>query len=1646
MIDPVLISQAAIGVLARRMAVAHAPKVGVTINGHPYVGGEFIPGMTQDEVDKAAGGSSPPDADLHEVLMARQDVDSLLKAVDSFPEGARRSEAVAAIREFNPKYDEMHVFRDGDGAVVGVATAWSEPDVGSQADELPEGKYIKIRNMASARPGVGRKMVASIATSAANRGAGVYLTSLESSEGFYEKLGFHRSVGATYYLTSGEAGRISQSAMAMAVVRAPKGGVVLDGFFYRGGRFVPGYSQGDVDKAAGKSPSKKGVAGKRGNAGSRGTGSKYGENGDVEVRVGGKSMLVTKDEYAAHEDYKKNGVRSKAFKKWFGDWESSPRSSSKVVRKDGIPDKASRYSRAVDDDGNPMVVFHGTTHQFDVFDITKANIDNHFGKGFYFSSSGDDSDSNYGRIGPDLQARIDNMTDYLAGRLLDGEYDGIVSQEEYGRHADDGSDWTDVARDVAESMLVGDSPRVEKCYLNIRNPFVLGKSSSATRFDIDYNVIDGSDEDDPEYDYDNPVGLGADLIHQIQVQAEKYETDGGDPVDVFALIEDLGLSPGESPGSDELVRKFFMSPHSMVYTVDDRGDMKYASSQFLNDIVRGMGFDGVIYEDASDWFPRMSGVSKGTRHYVVFDPLQVKSVDNLGTFSTTDESIRMAVAHAPKGGVTVDGMFYPGGEFIPGKSQAEVDAAIASQASGGSVPAATSPGSWKSSVSPEEFISARNATSRPGFLSPLAPGDIANHKLFLSEDGTHGSAVSPEGDIQNVFNNGGPKGAGVECMLSAIGHGGKTLDCFDGYLPKFYTQFGFTEVGRMKFNRDYAPPGWDYEKYGEPDVVFMSLTKRGDENAIRSRVSGPKEQWEKHSASSQYYSDWDLAKSDSRRAADSPGGGGRQGMAVRRKERAIDPGAGKVHRRVVGMAVAHAPRGGVTMDGVFYVGGQFVPGHTQSEVDDASAGQSDILSEEHDGMTESEVAIKDWEENGFHAKSFKDWFGDWENNPEGASKAVASDGLPNEQFAAAKVYHGRGVQFFSFDKSKSGKNGTVVGRGFYFAENARIARTYAQTQGGDVVECYLNVRNPFIFEDEPAPEVIESFRESVGSSEGVSKINNQKRFDGLIQRRIASGEKVTGYDVWWAYSYVEYGARNFGDVLRSLGFDGLCHQSKDAYGTPLEPKSSEHSYGKCWLVFEPTQIKATDNIGTFDKNNADIRMAIAHAPKGGVSIGGSRYAGGEFIPGEVMDSATPEDRAEVSGHGGDKPSPETTEKPGSRSVRGDDMRKRQRDAAVRFAGMLRENEFTEKAKETYEKAKLAHGKWAANMRRGALSRAAKTQNKIIALQKKRRELIDSVYSESELEKRQADINIANKAAAEIEEKMASEGKSASEIAEAVRPIIDSAWNWTDSHENIIEARRLNRECDVLRKKLKEEFLSGYAVEHPRGINTSFGSGTAFGKRSRADGDPGMQDSISAPEVASKAINDISKLLGSIYEGAEWFDKASHDHIGPLRVNFMTLGGSARQRGYCDGHKDGSGRVQCDIALTKEYGEGLVWHEIGHAIEASSPHAYEACRGFWAKRTKQEDAVPLAEAYPDGGYEDDEEGNGDDFAKGLGDEFESDEMRKRRARYAGKIYPYNSEILSMGMEQLTIDPVRFAKNDPEYFDLVMMCLTGRAREW
>ncbi|MDR0397799.1 MAG: hypothetical protein LBH36_01280 [Candidatus Nomurabacteria bacterium] len=126
-----------------------------------------------------------------------------------------------------------------------------------------------------------------------------------------------------------------------------------------------------------------------------------------------------------------------------------------------------------------------------------------------------------------------------------------------------------------------------------------------------------------------------------------------------------------------------------------------------------------------------------------------------------------------------------------------------------------------------------------------APEDYTKMTMFVVNAGAAGIAVKPDGDVVSVFKN--PDIARKDSisrinqalMIEALRAGGKKLDCFDGFLPSMYSGVGFVPVCKLKFNDEYSPDGWNFERDGRPDIVFMAHVGDNVETVINRQSNAP---------------------------------------------------------------------------------------------------------------------------------------------------------------------------------------------------------------------------------------------------------------------------------------------------------------------------------------------------------------------------------------------------------------------------------------------------------------------------------------------------------------------------------------------------------------------------------------------------------------------------------------------------------------------------------------------------------------------------------------------------------------------------------------------------------------------------------------
>lgn len=102
--------------------------------------------------------------------------------------------------------------------------------------------------------------------------------------------------------------------------------------------------------------------------------------------------------------------------------------------------------------------------------------------------------------------------------------------------------------------------------------------------------------------------------------------------------------------------------------------------------------------------------------------------------------------------------------------------------------------------------------------------------------------------------------------------------------------------------------------------------------------------------------------------------------------------------------------------------------------------------------------------------AFKNWFGDWINSPETASKVVDENGEP------LVCFHGSDFYFNIFNSKLEGKSHSTKrrkGKSIYFSDRKDVAESFIKKYDfiedkhlGKVYECFLSLKNPKIIDGE----------------------------------------------------------------------------------------------------------------------------------------------------------------------------------------------------------------------------------------------------------------------------------------------------------------------------------------------------------------------------------------------------------------------------------------------------------------------------------------------------------------------------------------------------------------------------------------------------
>jgi len=271
-------------------------------------------------------------------------------------------------------------------------------------------------------------------------------------------------------------------------------------------------------------------------------------------------------------------------------------------------------------------LYHGTTHEFDRFDINKGTASNVFGPGFYFTSDQEDANKNYTGTGPDQLVNIDNL-EYQLGE--EDDHDENYLWNNYGhdpRYEDyfkeNGKPYNPnylIAQIARDTVLGPNKPRVIPAHVRMKNPLHLTSDK-----DIEHpekTFIDDTNES-LDFLYDNDVNESDNTSYKTaifklyNILIDYFESDTA-----YEICEDLiQYSTGSVDGKASAT--LMMDKLKGILEFHDQDQDVRFKGEIFQRFVYSLGHDSIIM-DPNQFF-RMYSNNKPTKHYITWNPENIK--------------------------------------------------------------------------------------------------------------------------------------------------------------------------------------------------------------------------------------------------------------------------------------------------------------------------------------------------------------------------------------------------------------------------------------------------------------------------------------------------------------------------------------------------------------------------------------------------------------------------------------------------------------------------------------------------------------------------------------------------------------------------------------------------------------------------------------------------------------------------------------------------------------------------------------------------------------------------------------------------------------------------------------------------------------
>lgn len=190
-------------------------------------------------------------------------------------------------------------------------------------------------------------------------------------------------------------------------------------------------------------------------------------------------------------------------------------------------------------------------------------------------------------------------------------------------------------------------------------------------------------------------------------------------------------------------------------------------------------------------------------------------------------------------------------------------------------------------------------------------------------------------------------------------------------------------------------------------------------------------------------------------------------------------------------------------------------------------------------------------------KAFKDWFGDWENDPENASKVVDENGEPKV------VYHG------SRSKSRINVFEEMYEKGTFFSTSKNVGSIYSSNNPDNLYSAFINAKNPLIVDNKGKDWNKIDAEDLIEAAEKMFNITKEEFLESLGEDRYITTDGIVAV------------------------ISRLSEENKSPYdGLILKNviETNDNEIATDVVAIKSNQIKsATDNTGAFSSDDDDIR-------------------------------------------------------------------------------------------------------------------------------------------------------------------------------------------------------------------------------------------------------------------------------------------------------------------------------------------------------------------------------------------------------------------------------------------------------------------------